>query len=86
MSEQSLAQVDRLRAEPENQTGRRDPGDVGNSGICQSGSRQLRAALAQHRHVEHRSHHLHHVTTIIKLQKFQILRKNNNKTQKVGTQ
>jgi hypothetical protein len=36
--------------------------------------------------VEHRSHHLHHVTTIIKLQKFQILRKNNNKTQKVGTQ
>jgi hypothetical protein len=72
MSEQSLAQVDRLRAEPENQTGRRDPGDVGNSGVRQSGSRQLRAALAQYGHVEHRSHHLHHVT-IIKLQKFQIL-------------
>jgi hypothetical protein len=61
MSKQSPPETDRFWTEPENQTRRRDPGDVGNSGIRQSGSRQLRAPLAQHGHVEHRRHHLHHV-------------------------
>ncbi len=37
------------------------PRDVGYPGVRQPGGGQLRAALTQHGHVEHRRHHLHPV-------------------------